>query len=56
MSKLNFDTSKSPQPARSNNMTINMRSYTMGNKIKPRQMFIFNEDGTIKGVREISPQ
>ena len=55
MSKIVDDSSKSPQPARSNNMTLNMRSYTMGQKVKSRQMFIFNEDGTIKGVREISP-
>ena len=32
-----------------------LRSYTMGQKIKARQVFIFNQDGTIKGVREISP-
>ena len=49
--------SKSPQVAasRSGGMNMGMRSYTMGNQVKSRQMFIFNADGTIKGVREISP-
>ena len=35
---------------------INMRrAYTTGGKLGARQMFIFNEDGTIKGLKQVEP-
>ena len=31
------------------------RAYTTGNKLSTRQMFIFNEDGTIAGLKKVEP-
>lgn len=44
---------KSPQPIRSVDMLGGNRAYTMGQKLKARQMFVFNEDGTIKGLMDV---
>ena len=32
------------------------RAYTTGGKLGARQMFIFNEDGTIQGLKKVEPQ
>ena len=32
------------------------RSYTTGGKLGARQMFVFNEDGTIAGLKEVQPK
>lgn len=35
---------------------LNMRrAYTTGGKLGARQMFIFNEDGTIAGLKQVQP-
>ena len=35
---------------------LNMRrAYTTGGKLGARQMFIFNEDGTIAGLKQVDP-
>ena len=31
------------------------RAYTTGGKLGARQMFIFNEDGTIAGLKQVQP-
>ena len=31
------------------------RAYTTGGKLGARQMFIFNEDGTIAGLKNVEP-
>ena len=31
------------------------RSYTTGNKLAARQMFVFNKDGTIARLKEVQP-
>ena len=41
---------KSPQPRNTAPLLGVNRAYTMGNKINARKMFVFNEDGTIKGL------
>ena len=50
-------TDKSPQPTRSSASDLlgTKRAYTMGQKVKARQMFVFNEDGTIKGLVDVQP-
>ncbi len=32
------------------------RAYTTGGKLGARQMFVFNEDGTIAGLKTVKPQ
>ena len=31
------------------------RAYTTGGKLGARQMFVFNEDGTIAGLKNVEP-
>ena len=31
------------------------RAYTTGGKLGARQMFVFNEDGTISGLKAVEP-
>lgn len=31
------------------------RAYTTGGKLGARQMFVFNEDGTIAGLKKVEP-
>lgn len=31
------------------------RAYTTGGKLGARSIFVFNEDGTIKGVQKVQP-
>ena len=31
------------------------RAYTTGGKLGARQMFVFNEDGTIAGLQKVEP-
>ena len=31
------------------------RAYTTGGKLGARKMFVFNEDGTIAGLKEVEP-
>ena len=40
----------SPKKSPSENFTFS-RSYTTGGKLGARQMFVFNEDGTIAGLK-----
>ena len=32
------------------------RAYTTGGKLGARQMFVFNEDGTIAGLKNVEPK
>ena len=42
----------SQQNSPGNNFTF-QRAYTTGGKLGARQMFVFNEDGTIAGLKEV---
>lgn len=41
-----------PLKSPSENFTF-QRAYTTGGKLGARQMFVFNEDGTIAGLKEV---